>query len=150
LFIAFNLIVFGILLWYVDKKSKNDLAPQKLTYKTSFLIGLSQAIALIPGVSRSGITLTAARWMGVKREEAARFSFLLATPTIVGAFLIKLPELERDGIGATFWLGILASTIFGMLAIKFFLNYLKKSDLAIFMWYRIAIGLLVVGVYLIR
>ncbi len=150
LFIAFNLIFFGIILWYVDKKSKNDLTPQKFTYKSSFLIGLSQSIALIPGVSRSGITLTASRAMGIPREEAARFSFLLATPTIIGAFLVKLPQIEHDGINLSFWLGVIASTLFGLWAIKFLLNYLKKSDLAIFMWYRIIIALIVVGVYLTR
>ena len=149
-FIAANLIIFGILLWYVDKKSKSDLTPEHFTYKKSFLIGLSQAIALIPGVSRSGITLTASRLMGVPREEAARFSFLLATPTIIGAFLVKLPGIEKEGINLHFWLGVLASTIFGLLAIKFFLNYLKKSDLSVFMWYRIAIAIIVIGIFLIR
>lgn len=150
LIVTLNLALFGIILWYIDKKSKSDLTPQKLTYKKSFLIGLSQSIALIPGVSRSGITLMAARWIGMPRAEAARFSFLLATPTIVGALLIKLPSIEKGGIDLIFWFGVIASTIFGLLAIKFLLNYLKKSDLSIFMWYRIIAALVVLGVYIVR
>ncbi|MFA6963939.1 MAG: undecaprenyl-diphosphate phosphatase [Patescibacteria group bacterium] len=150
LFVTANLALFGILLWYVDKKSKSDLTPQKLTYKKSFLIGLSQSLALIPGVSRSGITLTAARWMGMPRAEAARFSFLLATPTIVGAFLMKIATIEKGGLDITFWLGVIAATVFGLLAIKFLLNYLKNSDLSIFMWYRIIAALIVLGIYLAR
>jgi len=150
LLIAFNLVFFGLLLWYIDRKAKSDLKPQELTYGKSLLIGLSQSIALIPGVSRSGITLTACRWIGLEREEAARFSFLLATPTIVGAFIIKLPSIIGESLGASFWFGILASTIFGILAIKFLLNYLKKSDLSLFLWYRLVLALLVVAFYIWR
>ncbi len=150
LFVTLNLALFGILLWYVDKKSKSDLTPQKLTYKKSLLIGLFQSISLIPGVSRSGITLTAARWIGMPRAEAARFSFLLATPTIVGAFLMKLATIEEGGFDVVFWLGVIASTLFGLLAIKFLLDYLKKSDLSVFMWYRIAAAVVILGIYFSR
>lgn len=150
LFIAFNFIVFGLLLWYTDKKSKSDLTPQKITYKKTFLVGLSQAVALIPGVSRSGITITASRLMGIPREEAARFSFLLATPTIVGAFLVKLPEIMHEGIGLSFWLGVIMATLFGLLAIKFLLNYLKKSDFGLFAIYRIILAVIIIFVFLFR
>ncbi len=150
LFIAFNFAFFGFLLWYSDKKSKSDQKPEKLTYKKSFLIGLSQAIALVPGVSRSGITLTASRLIGFKREEAVRFSFLLATPTIVGAFLVKLPDILKGGIGINFWVGTLTATIFGLLAIKFLFVYLKKRDFSIFLWYRLLIALLIVVLYFLH
>ena len=143
-FIAFNFAFFGWLLWYTDRKAKNNTEPQKLTYKKSFLIGLSQSIALIPGVSRSGITLTASRWLGLPREEAARFSFILSTPIIIGAFLVKLPSMSGEDIHLSFWLGIVTATVFGLLAIKFLLNYLKKSDFSVFLWYRLGIAALAI------
>jgi len=144
LFIAFNFAFFGFLLWFVDRRAKNDLEPGKLTYKKSFLIGLSQSVALIPGVSRSGITLTASRWLGLSREDAARFSFILSTPVIIGAFLVKLPSMAGEDMHLSFWLGILTATIFGLLAIKFLLNYLKKSDFSVFLWYRLAVAAFVI------
>ncbi len=150
IFVAFNLAFFGFLLWYADKKSKSHIVPQEITYGKSFLIGISQSFALIPGVSRSGITLTAGRWLGLAREDAARFSFLLATPAIVGAFLLKLPEIGGNMTSLAFWLGVISSTVFGILAIKFLMNYLKKSDLKLFFWYRIAVALILVAVYLIK
>lgn len=149
-FITINIVIFGFLLWYSDKKSKSDLQLQKINYKSSFFVGLAQSIALVPGVSRSGITLTASRSIGIPRGEAARFSFLLATPAIVGAFLMKLTEIERNGINLTFWFGVLSSTIFGLLAIKFLLNYLKKSDFSLFLWYRIVVAILIITIYLSR
>lgn len=148
--IAINLVVFGFLLWIVDKRASSDLKPKNLTYGRSFLIGLSQAIALIPGVSRSGITITASRLAGLERKEAARFSFLLATPAIMGAFLIKLPSLSAEVLNLSFWLGVISATVFGFLAIKFLLNFLKKSDFSIFLWYRIILALITIIIFLYR
>jgi undecaprenyl-diphosphatase len=150
IFIAFNFAFFGWLLWQMDRKSKTDLAPGKLTYGKAFIVGLFQSIALIPGVSRSGITLTGSRLIGLEREQAARFAFLIGTPAIIGAFLIKLPDILQEGTSLSFWLGIIAATIFGLAAIKFLLAYLKKSDFSLFLWYRLAIALIVVIVFLIR
>jgi undecaprenyl-diphosphatase len=150
LLIAINLIVFGFLLWYIDRKAKADLKPGALTYGKSFLIGLSQMIALIPGVSRSGITITVSRLVGLKREEAARFSFLLATPVIVGAFLVEIPKLTGEALTLSFWLGVIAATVFGFIAIKFLLNYLKKSDFSLFLWYRVVLALTTMAVFLYR
>jgi undecaprenyl-diphosphatase len=144
IFIAFNFAFFGWLLWYMDKKAKTDLAPQKLTYKKALLVGLFQSIALIPGVSRSGITITGSRLIGLAREQATRFAFLIGTPTIIGAFLVKLPAMMKEGIGLSLWLGIITATIFGLLAIKFLLAYLKKSDFSLFLWYRLAVAILVI------
>ena len=150
LFIAFNFVFFGWLLWYMDKKSKTDLVPAKMTYKKAFVVGLFQSIALIPGVSRSGITLTGSRLIGLPREEAARFSFLLATPVIIGALLVKLPSIINEDINWSFFAGVITAAIFGILAIKFLLVYLKKSDFSLFLWYRVAVAVLVVIVFLIR
>jgi undecaprenyl-diphosphatase len=150
IFIAFNFAFFGWLLWYMDKKAKTDLAPLKLTYKKALLVGLFQSIALIPGVSRSGTTITGSRLIGLAREQATRFAFLIGTPTIIGAFLIKLPDMMKEGIGLSFWLGIITSTIFGLVAIKFLLAYLKKSDFSLFLWYRLVVALLVIIIFLAR
>jgi undecaprenyl-diphosphatase len=145
--IALNLAFFGWLLWFVDKKAKADLKPEMMTFKKSSIIGLFQAFALIPGVSRSGITITANRLMGLNREAAARFSFLLATPAIVGAFLLKIPDIL---LNLSFFLGVIAAAIFGLAAIKFLLAYLKKSDFSLFMWYRLILAVAVVVIFLIR
>jgi len=150
LFVALNLAVFGWLLWYTDKKAKINLAPASLTYKKAFLVGLFQSIALIPGVSRSGITITASRLIGFKRDIAARFSFLIATPAIVGAFLLKLPDILKEDVTLSFWLGVIAAALFGLAAIKFLLAYLKKSNFSIFLWYRLALALLIAIVYFVR
>jgi undecaprenyl-diphosphatase len=150
LLIAFNLAFFGWLLWFIDKKAKADLKPGAITFRKAFIVGLFQAIALIPGVSRSGITITASRLIGLERGAAARFSFLLATPAIVGAFLLKVPDILQSNIGLSFWLGVAAATIFGLAAIKLLLVYLKKSDFSLFLWYRLAVAAIVVVVFFVR
>jgi len=150
LFIAFNLAVFGWLLWFADKKCKSDLVPAKLTYGKAFIVGLFQSIALVPGVSRSGITLIGSRYIGMAREEAARFAFLIGTPAIIGAFLVELPKIIKEDLNLSFWLGVITAAIFGVIAIKFLIGYLKKHDFSLFLWYRLAIAVLVVIVFLIR
>lgn len=148
--IACNLAFFGWLLWFVDKKAKTDLLPGKMSFKKAFIVGLFQAAALIPGVSRSGITITASRLIGLERGAAARFSFLLATPAIVGAFLLKVPDILEVGISLSFCLGVLASMAFGLAAIKFLLVYLKKSDFSLFLWYRLVLAVIIAIVFFVR
>lgn len=150
LLVAFNLAFFGWLLWYIDKKAKAGLPPGSLTYKKAFLVGLFQSIALIPGVSRSGITITASRLIGLERSAAARFSFLIATPAIVGAFLLKLPDILSGEVTLSFWLGVIVAAGFGLAAIKLLLVYLRKGNFSIFAWYRLALALLVLAVFLAR
>ncbi|HTW96578.1 MAG TPA: undecaprenyl-diphosphate phosphatase [Candidatus Methylomirabilis sp.] len=147
LLIAFNLAVFGWLLWLADKKAKTNLTPATLTYGRAFIVGLFQSIALIPGVSRSGITLTGSRLIGLGREEAARFSFLLATPAIVGAFLLELPKIIHDNFNLSFWLGVITAAVFGLLAIKFLLGYLKKNNFALFFGYRLVLAAVIIIFY---
>jgi undecaprenyl-diphosphatase len=144
LLLALNLVLFGIALWYADQKFNKDLEIRGITYKKSFLVGITQSIALIPGVSRSGITMAAARAVGLDRENAARFSFLIGMPAMIGAFLFKLKDLGKDDLNIPFLVGILASAVFGLLAIKFLLNYLKKSDFSVFLWYRIALAAIII------
>jgi undecaprenyl-diphosphatase len=150
IFIAFNFAFFGWLLWCADKKAKIDLAPGAMTYGKAFFVGLFQSIALVPGVSRSGIVLTGSRLIGLPRAEAARFAFLLGTPAIVGAFVLELPKIIKDDLSLSFWLAVITAAVFGLAAIKFLLGYLKKSGFAIFLWYRLALALLIIGVFITR
>ena len=127
-----------------------------MTFKQTFLIGLSQALAFIPGVSRSGVTMTTARAMGVSRESAAKYSFMLSAPIVLGATIFKLSDfldylniVSTTGVVA-FILGILVSFIVGIIVIKFLLNYLKKGSFKIFAIYRVIIGIMVIAWLIIK
>lgn len=151
LIIAIALIVMGIVLYFVDKNSKSETEYENMTFKQTFLIGLSQALAFIPGVSRSGITMTTGRLMGVKRESTAKYSFMLSAPIVLAATVFKLGDfIEYFTVASTtgiiaFILGVLVSFIVGIIVIKFLLNYLKKGSFKIFAIYRVIVGLLVIA-----
>lgn len=146
--IAIALIVMGIVLYIVDKNSKAIVDYKKITFKQSLWISLSQALAAaFPGVSRSGITMTVGRKMGLKREAIAKFSFLLSTPIIAAAALVKIKDFT---FSLSFFLGILASFIVGMIVIKFLLKYLQKGSFKVFAVYRVILGLIVILMFLIR
>ena len=132
----------GIILYIVDKNAKANTKYEDMTLKQTFLIGLSQALAFIPGVSRSGVTMTTGRLMGVDRESTAKYSFLLSTPIVLGATLYKLLEGEFV-FDLPFFIGILASFLVGVLVIKFLLEYLRKGSFKGFAIYRVIIGILV-------
>lgn len=147
--IAIALIVMGILLYWVDKNSKSIVKYEKITLKQSILIGISQALAAaFPGVSRSGITMTVARWLKIDRESAAKYSFLLATPITAAAVIFSLGDLVLTSL--SFWIGVVTSFIVGILVIKFLLNYLRKGSFKVFAIYRIIIGLIIIGIVFIR
>ena len=146
--IAIALIVMGIILYVVDKNSKSKIKYKDITFKQSLLISLSQAIAAaFPGVSRSGITMTVGRKMGVERESVAKFSFLLSTPIVAAAALYELKHFVFD---LPFVIGVLASFIVGMFVIKFLLNYLKKGTFKVFAIYRVALGIIVLIILMTR
>ena len=146
--IAITLIIMGILLYIVDERYASNTDLKKMNFKQALIIGVSQAIAAaLPGTSRSGITMTAARWQGIDRESAARYSFLLATPITLAAIIFDLGDFTFD---ASFFLGVLSSFIVGILIIKFLLEYLKKGNFKIFAIYRVVIGIIVMGLYFIR
>lgn len=143
--LAINLAVFGLVLYLVDRYTRTDKEIKDVKYKNSFFVGIFQAMALIPGVSRSGITMIGSRLVGLKRESAARFSFLLGTPAMVGAFLFDLKGISEIGLSWPLLFGFLSSMISGMVAIKFLLNWLKRADFSLFFYYRIGLALLLVG-----
>lgn len=143
--IAIALIVMGIILYIADKKAPSKTEYKDMNLKQTFLIGLSQALAFIPGVSRSGVTMTTARIMGIKREAAAKYSFMLSAPIVLGATLFKLKDFVLD---LPFVVGVLSSFIVGILVIKFLLQYLQKGSFKIFAFYRILLGIVVLGLWL--
>ncbi len=145
-----NLVIFGLLLWSTEFISHNMQKNSNIRYSQSFIIGVAQAIALIPGVSRSGITMTAAKLIGFSKENAARFSFLLGTPAVLGAFVYHIPTLNTGEISISFWIGVLSSTVFGFLAIKYLIQYLKKGSFAVFAVYRIVLAAVVLAFYLMK
>ena len=144
--IGWMTFIFGILLYVSDKfKLKKDLY-KDLNLKSAILIGLFQVLSLVPGVSRSGITITAARFLNFKRFDAAKISFLLSIPTLGAVSLFGIFNLMKStNLNFSFLnlLSIFLSFIFSYLTIKFFLNFIKKFDLKIFVIYRVILGILI-------
>jgi undecaprenyl-diphosphatase len=150
--IACMLILLGVILYGVDRRGKKQIAVEHISLKTSLLIGLSQALAIIPGVSRSGVTMTAALALGMTREGAARFSFLLSAPIILGAALVKVPELIANPslIDAGFLTGMAVACVSGLAAIGFLLRYVQTGTFLPFVVYRFIAGAVVIGVACFR
>jgi len=144
--IGVMLILMGILLYWADRKSAKKIEMNQITFGTSLLIGISQVLAIIPGVSRSGVTMTTGLLRGVTREGAARFSFLLSTPIIFGAAMVKLPGIisNSSGITANFMIGTVVSCIAGLASIGFLLRYIQTKNFLPFAWYRFVLGVLVI------
>lgn len=145
--IAITLAVFGILLWVVDRLPQRRHLDE-IGVRNGFLIGLAQVLALVPGVSRSGITITASRAWQVDRDSAARFSFLLLVPVVLGAVVFKgtkdviLNPLPAGSTGP-FVVGMLASAAVGLAAIRALLGYLRRHDYTIFVVYRVALAVVI-------
>lgn len=148
LIIAIALFLAGLILYLADKYLQHRKNIKQVSWKDSLAIGLSQAVAIIPGVSRSGATIAAGLFLGLSRQSAARFSFLLSTPIILGATVFKLPELLHSGINWPMILGIAASAVSGYLAIKYLLLLIEKIGYGIFFWYRSLLALLIIIFYL--
>jgi len=126
LIIGLALIIMGIVLYIVDKRAKSETRYEQMTLKQTFLIGLSQALAFIPGVSRSGITMTTGRALGVERESVAKYTFLLSTPIVAGATLYKMKDFVFN---IPFFIGILASFIVRNFCNKILIRIFKKGKL---------------------
>jgi undecaprenyl-diphosphatase len=149
--IAVTMAVLGVVLWLADAFSRRARPLGAIRLRDALLIGLAQACAIVPGVSRSGGTITAARLCGLDREAAARFSFLLAAPIVAGAGALKLPKLLRSG-GATVEvaLGVAISAVAGYLAIELLLRLVRARSFAPFAIYRVAFGAAVLALYVHR
>ena len=142
--IAVLLILFGLLLAFADTTGAKRWRVDRMTLKFAVLIGLAQCLALMPGVSRSGITITAALLLGFHRESAARFSFLISLPIVAGAAILKVGHLLKTGIPAgetvPLVIGISTSAVFGFLSVAFLLKLVQRDSMYPFVWYRLLAG----------
>jgi len=148
--IAISLIAIALVMWWADSKSRLTRPLEQSNVGDAVTIGTAQALALCPGVSRSGITITAGLFRGFTREAATRFSFLLSTPLIAGAVVSHLPKLiklhKAGGLDlplSTLLISILVSGVAGYFVIAFFLRYLQTHTLKVFVFYRLLFGIIV-------
>lgn len=148
------LVLIGILLWFAERYSKRTRHIGELTLGDTLLIGTSQALALIPGTSRSGITISTGLFRGLTHSAAARFSFLLSTPVIAASGLKAIYDLKKHGLNegmlAPFFIGIIVSGVVGLAVIAFFLKVIRKHGLTPFIAYRIIFGIFVVALAFVR
>jgi len=148
--VAATMLGLGAILWIADRSSgRGEIL--RISARDALLIGLAQACAIVPGVSRSGATITMALFLGYRREEAARFSFLLAMPITFGAAVYKVPKLfANGGDPVVIAAGIAAAGVVGFLSIRFLLAFVRARDYRPFVYYRLAFAALVWGVLLVR
>lgn len=146
--IGLTTIIFGLLLFFSDRlETKKDMN-KNFDYKSAIIIGILQILSLIPGVSRSGISITAARFLNFKRSDSAKISFLLSLPTLAAVSIYGLKNIflsENLNYSTINLVAILLSGIFSYLTIKYFLIYLKKFNLNLFVIYRIILGILILS-----
>ena len=142
--IAWTTLIFAILLYFADRVKVNKKLNAKLDFKTIFIIGCFQVLALIPGVSRSGIVITASRFLEFDRYDSTKISFYLSIPVIAGASFLGLKDLYKESTDFNFMivLTVFLSYIFSYFTIKYFLIFVKKFDLKLFIIYRILLSIL--------
>ncbi|MEW6572054.1 MAG: undecaprenyl-diphosphatase UppP [Bacillota bacterium] len=150
LLVGTMLILMGIVLYAADHRGMRARSIWQVGWRDALLIGISQAFAIIPGVSRSGATISAARFLGLDREAATRFSFLLSTPIIMGAGLFSLKDIGAGDLTLAFWVGIATSAVTGFAAIAFLLRFVTSRNFNVFVWYRAVLGLAVILLALLR
>lgn len=143
-------ILVGIYMAVSDRTIARKTGLDQMTWSDALIVGIAQAFAIIPGVSRSGSTIATARFLKLDREAAARFSFLLSAPLIAGAAAKKAYDIHKQGglpadMRLPYAVGILVSAVVGILVIAFFLKYVRRHSLAAFVWYRIFFGIIVVA-----
>lgn len=151
--VAIMLVVGGAVLWLADRWGRRDRGLAEVSFPIAFGIGAAQALALIPGISRSGMSISAARLAGLDREAAARFSFLMATPITAGAGLVEARRLLTGEAGVEVSLGpllvgMIAALGSGLVAIHVLLQYVRRRSLSVFVWYRLVLAAVVVVVWL--
>jgi undecaprenyl-diphosphatase len=150
LLVAFTLSFVGLILYLADRSARQIKNINKMTKKDALLIGISQALAIIPGVSRAGATITTGLFLGLDRASAARFSFLMSAPIIFGASLLKLPEFFSSALTYIEIIGILVAAASGYAAIAFMLRFIERVSYKIFFWYRLALALIILFFWTIK
>lgn len=144
---AFNLVFFSLFIYLADRRAGQSRNETSFTLKDALLMGCAQTIALLPGASRSGMTIMAALFLGFSRPSAARLSFLLGTPVILGAGLVEAVKLSPADINAPFFWGVASSFVVSLAVIGFFLAWLKKRSLGPFLLYRVLLGAAIFGLF---
>jgi undecaprenyl-diphosphatase len=144
------LIVIGVLIWIAERRRVGDKTMDKISWADGVSIGCAQALAIVPGTSRSGITIVAGLFRGLNRETAARFSFVLSSPAIAAAVLKKLWDVHKEGgipadMRMPFIVGIVVSGLLGVVVIAYFLRFLRWNTLKLFVYYRIIFGIIVIA-----
>ncbi|MFN0097910.1 MAG: undecaprenyl-diphosphate phosphatase [Gemmatimonadaceae bacterium] len=148
---AIALIVMGAALWIVDAKLPRDRDRASMTWRDALWIGCAQVLALVPGVSRSGSTITAGRALGFDRATAAVFSFLMSMPIVLAAAILKVPDAIREtGITLPLIVGVVTAAASSWLAITVLLRYVSRRGYGVFAVYRFALGALIIGLILTR
>ena len=142
--IAFTTLFFGIILFFADQQKMNKNISSDLNFKSIIFIGLFQMIALIPGVSRAGITLTAARFLKFNRVDSGKISFLLSIPALAGASFLGLKDIAYQPIEINYLIltSIVLSFMFSYITVKFFISYINRFSLNIFVIYRVLISII--------
>jgi undecaprenyl-diphosphatase len=149
--IAGALIVMGVLLWVVDRVAPHTRPLESVRWTDALVVGVAQVFALIPGVSRSGSTITAGRALRLDRQSAAIFSFLMSMPITAAAAALEVPKaIHAGGFGAPLVVGVLTSAISGWLAIGILLRYVSRNNYAAFAIYRIVLAAAVLFVFFTR
>ena len=150
LVVAISMAVMGVIMYFVDKYSKSETDIEHLNLKQAMGVGIGQMFAMIPGFSRSGTTMTAARAMKIDRKSAAKFSFLLGAPVMFGAAVLALKDLTMEMINIQFILGVVVSFVVGMIAIKALMNIVEKIGFGGFAIYRVLLALVIIVTWIIR
>ena len=146
--IAWTTLFFGVILFFADQRKLDQTISKDLNMRSIILIGLFQILALIPGVSRAGITMTVARYLNFNREDSGKISFLLSIPALAGASFLGLKNIPNETIEINMLVisAIILSFLFSFLTVKFFLDYIKKFSLNIFVIYRIVIAFILIKI----
>lgn len=151
LLVAGALVVMGSILWYADHHDKGTKKLADVTYADSLKIGLAQALAIIPGVSRSGATMTTGLFLGIDRSDAAKFSFMMSAPIIAGAAILKVKDISPAMLASSaFWVAMIAAVVSSLFAIGFLLRFVRKHNFNVFVYYRFALATVILITYLIR
>lgn len=142
-FVIFPLAVVGFVIWWGDRKAQSHKDMGAMTVRDALLIGVAQTMALIPGVSRSGSTILGARLLSYRKDAAARFSFLLGTPVMLGAVVLNAKDILVSAAHPEFWVGSVTALVTGCFAIGFLLRFIQKFGFGLFAFYRLALALVI-------
>ncbi|MEX0621806.1 MAG: undecaprenyl-diphosphatase UppP [Candidatus Woykebacteria bacterium] len=151
LLVAVTLSIFAALLWWADRSGNRKRDFSQIGWLDAIIVGLAQAVSLVPGVSRSGVTITAGLFKNLKREAATRFSFLLSTPAILGAAALSAQDLFSQSVQGNLiliFVGSAAAAISGWFAIGFLLRFVAKNNFNIFVWYRLILAAILLSLFL--